>query len=403
MSGLATHLIHSGREHLNDLGVHALPLDRSTTYPISDLARAGISLNSLAHGAPSAPDAVYARLLNPTVARFENAIASLEDAPEAVAFASGMAAVTAVLFAAKTIGNHVIAIRPVYGGTDHLLTSGMLGIDVTFATEADFHLAIRPDTSLILLETPANPTLSLIDIEDVVSRAKGVAVLVDSTFATPVLQKPRLQGATLVLHSATKYIGGHGDTMGGVVAGDADWCARIRGVRVATGAVLEPRAAYDLHRGLQTLGVRVEAAQANAIKVARWLSKHEGVSAVHFPGMGEDDRGLIGRQMKGPGAMVAFEVAGGYFQAAKIVESVCLITAAVSLGSTDSLIQHPASLTHRVVDEEARNSCGIVPGLVRLSVGLEDAADLIADLAQALGIKTVSKAKSPQNCFTSAL
>lgn len=402
MSGLATELIHSGREHLNDLGVHALPLDRSTTYPISNLARAGVSLNALAHGEPTAPDAVYARLLNPTVARFESAIAALEDAPEAVAFSSGMAAVTACLFAAKTVGNHVIAIRPVYGGTDHLLTSGMLGLDVTFATEGDFHLAIRPDTSMILLETPANPTLSLIDIEDVVSRANGVAVLVDSTFATPVLQTPRQHGATLVLHSATKYIGGHGDAMGGVVAADSEWCARIRGVRVATGAVLEPRAAYDFHRGLQTLGVRVKAAQANAVKIADWLSNHEGVSAVHFPGM-DDTRGLVGRQMRGPGAMIAFEVAGGFFAASKLVESVGLITPAVSLGSTDSLIQHPASLTHRIVDEEARNACGIVPGLVRMSVGLEDSADLIADLAQALGVKTVSQAKSPQNGFTSAL
>lgn len=379
MSEFATQLIHSGRNDLHHLGVHALPLDMSTTYPIRDLDRAGVSLNSLAHGAKSAPDAVYQRLFNPTVDRFEQALAQLEELPEAVAFASGMAAITATLLAAKQVGNHIIAIRPLYGGTDHLLASGLLGLDVTFATAEDFHTAIRHDTSMIILETPANPTLTLVDIEAVVSRAKGVAVMVDSTFATPVLQKPARHGACLVLHSATKYIGGHGDAMGGIVAATSEWAQRVRGVRVATGAVLHPRAAYDLHRGLQTLGVRIESQQANAVKLATWLSGHPAVSRVHFP-----EGPLVGTQMRGPGAMVAFEVKGGYAMARRLVESVKVITPAVSLGSTDSLIQHPASLTHRVVAEDARNQTGIVDSLVRMSVGLEDVRDLIADLAQGL-------------------
>lgn len=378
-----TEFVHGGRDGLRSLGVHAAPIDLSTTYPITDLTRAGQSLDVLAHGESDAPDHVYMRLFNPTVARFEHAIAALERLPQAVAFASGMATITACLLAAKALGDHVIAVRPLYGGTDHLLASGLLGIEATFATAEDFHEHIRPETSLILLETPANPTLDLVNIADVVSRSKGIAVLVDSTFATPVLQQPAHLGATLVLHSATKYIGGHGDAMGGVVATDAEWAARIRGVRVATGAVLHPEAAYALHRGLQTLAVRMHAAQANAIRVARWLQTHPRVERVHFPGLSEQS-GLVGTQMRGPGAMVSFEVEGGFFAARRLVESVKLITPAVSLGSTDSLIQHPASLTHRVVDEDARHACGIVPALVRLSVGLERAEDLIEDLEQAL-------------------
>lgn len=385
MSEFSTKLIHAGREPLGALNAHALPLDRSTTYPITDLTRAGISLDALAHGDAHATDFVYQRLFNPTVGRFEDAMATLEEADGAVAFSSGMAAITACLLAAKSIGNHIVAIRPLYGGSDHLLTSGLLGLDVTFASVEDLKSAIRPDTALIMLETPANPTLDLVDIEDVVARAGDVAVLVDSTFATPVLQKPTRHGASLVLHSATKYIGGHGDVMGGVVAADHDWCARLRSVRVATGAVLEPRAAYDLHRGLQTLGIRVEAAQISAIKIARMLTRCANIKRVHYPGLGSDARGLIGRQMHGPGAMISFEVAD-FFEAKRIVESVRLITPAVSLGSTDTLIQHPASLTHRVVDEDVRNASGIVPGLIRLSVGLEDPNDIIKDLEHAFGL-----------------
>ncbi|MEZ4462431.1 MAG: PLP-dependent transferase [bacterium] len=384
MSEFPTQLIHAGREKLANLGVHALPLDRSTTYPIHDLTRAGASLDALAHGEAHAPDSVYQRLYNPTVGRFEDAMAALEGTEGAVAFATGMAAVTACILAAKDVGNHIVAIRPLYGGSDHLLSSGLLGVDVTFAEADDFHLAIRPDTAMVILETPANPTLDLVDIEDVVARAGDVAVLVDSTFATPVLQNPVRHGATLVLHSATKYIGGHGDVMGGVVAANEFWCTRLRGVRVATGALLEPRAAYDLHRGLQTLGVRMLAAQANAMRVAEMLAQHPAVNRVYYPSM-SDGQDLVAKQMRGPGAMVAFEVHGGYSAARRVVESVRLITPAVSLGSADSLIQHPASLTHRVVDEAARNAHGIVAGLVRMSVGLEDADDLIADLRQALG------------------
>lgn len=379
--------VHAGREDLAELGVHAPPLDFSTTNPIHDPAAAGASLEAMALGGTPQGSAVYARLHNPTVARFENALAQLEGAAHAVAFGSGMAALSAVLLAAQQLrGKHVVAVRPLYGGSDHLLASGLLGAEVSWAEPATISQHVRPDTALVIVETPANPTLDLIDIEDVVRQARGVPVLVDSTFATPVLQQPLRHGATLVLHSATKYLGGHGDVLAGVVAtSDEAWTAALRQVRVITGAVLHPLGGYLLHRGLQTLAIRVRTAQAGAREIARFLADHPAIESVHYPELpGGDPKGLLGRQMAGPGGMLAFVLKGGYPAAARLMQSVRLCTPAVSLGSVDTLIQHPASLTHRVVDPAARESHGITAGLVRISVGIEDPADIRADLARAL-------------------
>ena len=205
--------VHAGREDLSVLGVHALPLDLSSTYPLSDLVRGGESLELMAMGGQDKSNPVYSRLYNPTVGRFEEALAKLEGADEAVAFASGMAAMTACLLAAKQKGGHVVAVRPLYGGSDHLIASGLLGLDVTWAEPDGVHAALRSDTALVIVETPGNQTLALLDIEAVVAQACGVPVLVDSTFATPVLQNPLKLGASLVLHSATKFLGGHGDVL----------------------------------------------------------------------------------------------------------------------------------------------------------------------------------------------
>lgn len=381
----STRAVHAGRADLADLGVHALPLDLSTTYPFTDLDAATHSLDVLVEGRAEAPNPVYARLHNPTVARFENALAALEDAEAAVAFGSGMAALTAVLLAAKQDGEHVVGVRPIYGTSDHLVSSGLLGLDVTWTSADAVGEAIRPETSLVIIETPANPTLALVDIEAVVAQAGDVPVLVDSTFATPVLQRPLAHGATFALHSATKFLGGHGDVIAGVVATTEEWARRLRQVRVATGALLHPLGAYLLHRGLQTLALRVERAQATAQTLAECLTDHPAVEAVHYPGLpGGDPAGLLGRQMDGPGSLLAFEVTGGHEAAVRLLRNVRLATPAVSLGSADTLIQHPAGLTHRVVDPEARASSGISEGLIRLSVGLEAADDLWADLDRAL-------------------
>lgn len=382
-SGPRTTAVHAGRLDLAELGVHAPPLDLSSTYPLGDVDLAGTSYDSMASGErPTEGGPVYARLWNPTVARFESALATLEGTSDAVAFGSGMAALTAVLLACLRAGGpHVVAVRPLYGGTDHLLASGLLGTEVSWAEPTGIADAIRPETGLVICETPANPTLELVDISDVVAQAGGVPVLVDSTFATPVLQQPAAHGAALVLHSATKFLGGHGDVVGGVVTCEADWAARLRGVRAVTGALLHPLAAYLLQRGLPTLPLRVEAQQRTATEIAVWLSAHPAITAVHYPGLpGADPQGLLGKQQAGPGSVLAFDVVGGGPAARRVADSLQLITHAVSLGGIDSLLQHPASLTHRPVEAGARPH----ESLLRLSVGLEDAEDLIADLDNAL-------------------
>jgi methionine-gamma-lyase len=379
--------VHAGREDLASLGVHALPLDLSSTNPLPGIELGGMSYEVLATGGHpfEGGSHVYARLWNPTVARFEEALARLEHAEEAVAFSSGMAAVTAVILAMahESKHRHIVAVRPLYGGTDHLLASGLLDVETTYCAPDAVASAVRRDTALVVLETPANPTLDLVDIAAVVAAAGSVPVLVDNTFATPVLQRPLDLGASLSLHSATKYLGGHGDVVGGVVACDARTAAALRRTRAITGAIMHPLAAYLLHRGLATLPVRMRAQQAGARTVAEWLTTRPEVSRVHFPGFASSDPlGLVGTQQDGPGAMIAIELTEGFDAAAALTASVRLFTHAVSLGSVDSLIQHPAALTHRPVASEAKPS----DALVRLSIGLEDPADLIADLAQALTV-----------------
>ncbi len=385
MSRLETLGVHAGREDFRELGVHAPPLDLSTTYPIRDLAEGTASFDALVAGAATAANPIYARLHNPTVARFENALAQLEGTTDAVAFGSGMAAMSACLLAAGQRGKHVLAVRPLYGTNDHLLESGLLGISARWVEPKDVAGAITADTALVIIETPANPTLDLVDIAAVVKAAGTVPVLVDSTFATPVLQQPASLGATLVLHSATKFLGGYGDVIAGVVACDAEWSTALRQVRAATGGLLHPLGAYLLHRGLQTLSLRVLKAQDNARLLAERLAAHPAVTKVCYPGLGTvTNAHLVGTQMSGPGSLMAFEVHGGHAAASAVMAAVKLATPAVSLGSVDTLIQHPAGLTHRVVDAATQAQYGITPGLLRLSVGIEHVDDLWADLSQAL-------------------
>ncbi len=379
-----TRAVHAGRTDLSELGAHVPPIDLSTTYPLPDVERGGDSYEALTTGGTPIADGslVYARLWNPTVARFEHALAELEGTDDAVAFGSGMAALTACLLAARADGRgHVVAVRPLYGGSDHLLDSGLLGTEVTWATADGIAGAVRADTGLVIVETPGNPTLDLLDLDAIVAQAGTAAVVVDNTFATPVLQQPARHGAALVLHSATKFLGGHGDVVGGVIATDRAWAVRLRRIRAITGALLHPLGAYLLHRGLQTLPVRVRAQQAAAETVAAWLTTRPEVERVYYPGLaGADPDGIVGRQMAGPGAVLAFEVGGGASAAARVAASCTLVTHAVSLGGIDSLIQHPASLTHRPVVSDAKPGGGIL----RLSVGLEDPEDVCADLELAL-------------------
>lgn len=388
---LATALVHAGRDDLSAIGVHAPPLDRSTTYPVTDLEAGIASLDAMIEGGHPVGSSVYARAHNPTTARWEQAIAELEHTETAVAYSSGMAAITASLLAAGAPGRHVVAVRPLYGGTDHLLASGLFGIDVTWAPAKGVGDAIRDDTAMVMLETPSNPTLTLVDLDDVCAQAGEVPVLVDNTFATPVLQRPADHGVRWVVHSATKWLGGHGDVLAGVVATSEELAAPLRQLRIVMGGVLDPQAAWLLHRSLPTLALRVEAAQTNATELASRLAAHPAVSVVHHPSRpGADPDGLLGRQMRGPGGILAFELHGGFDAASRVMASVRTITSAVSLGSTDTLIEHPAGLTHRIVDADAQADTGITPGLLRLSTGIEDVEDLWDDLAQALSAADVT-------------
>ena len=378
--------VHAGRADFTRLCVHAPPIDLSTTYPIPDLDTGSASFDALIAGEPSAANPIYARLHNPTVARTESAIAALEGTQACVAYAAGMAALAAVLMARSRHGRHVLVVRPLYGTSAHLLGSGLCGVEAEFITDAGQLAArLRPDTALVVIETPSNPTLDLIDIRATVAAAGAVPVLVDSTFATPVLQRPAELGATYVWHSATKFLGGHGDVIAGVVCCDEAHAAELRTLRATTGALLHPLAAYLLHRGLPTLTLRVEAAQANARELASRLAAHPAVSRMFYPGLpGARGGHLVGTQMSGPGSLMSFDLRGGHDAAARAMARVKVMTAAVSLGSTDSLSQHPAGRTHRMVPEAARAAAGITPGLLRLSVGIEHVEDLWEDPAQAL-------------------
>ena len=400
-----TRAVHSARGHeprdpARELGQPHVPgIDLSTTYGFRTSSAAADSMEALIQGEAEAPNSIYARLHNPTVAGFERALADLEGADASVAFATGMAAITAVVMATAAPEDgvrrtHVVAVRPVYGGTDHLLTSGLIGSEVSWVAPDDVGEAIREDTGLVLLETPANPTLAMVDIRAVVARVRGaearighhVPVAVDSTFATPVLQNPIALGADMSVHSATKFLGGHGDVMGGAVATSETWAKALRQVRMITGGILHPLAGYLLHRGLQTLPVRVREQQANARVLAERLANHPAVSEVHFPGISGDplELRLLETQQRGPGSVLSFRVREGSDAARRVVEGLRLITRAVSLGSVDTLIQAPAHLTHRVVDAEDREASGVPEDLLRLSVGLESVEDLWEDLEQAL-------------------
>jgi methionine-gamma-lyase len=376
---LDTRAVHGGREDLAAMGLHAAPLDFSTSYPAHDSRAEAARLDAFAAGEIPDGRPIYGRLGNTTVARFEAAIADLEGCAAAVAFSSGMAALSACLLASVAQGRrNVVAVRPLYGTSDHLLSSGLLGTTVTWSSADELSEAIRPDTGLVIAETPANPTLVEYDIGRLAEAAAGVPLLVDNTFATPILQRPAEHGAGAVLHSATKFLGGHGDVMGGVITCGEGFARAIRQIRIVTGAIMHPFAGYMLLRGLATLPVRVRRAAATAVDLAQRLAAHPAVTRVFYPAL-EPDRPI--GQMQGGGSLVSFEVGG---DAHAVIASSKLITPAVSLGGVDTLIQHPASLTHRIVADDERRHSGISDRLLRLSVGLEDPNDLWRDLDRSL-------------------
>ena len=332
----------------------------------------------------------YGRYANPTVNAFEDAVAELEGAEAAIAFASGMGAVACVVMALCSPGDHIVAQRHIYSGTQVLLQGpcARFGIDVTFVDGREpgsFAAAVKPGrTMLVLAETPANPQLSLVDLDEL-GAIVGPFKVVDSTFATPALQQPLRHGVDLVLHSATKGIGGHNDATLGVVAGAKDLIDDIWRHAILHGATPSPYDALNGLRGLRTLPVRIARQCDSALKLARFLAEHPAVVQVNYPGLeSHPQHDLAKRQMSDFGSVLSFDLRGGLEAGRRLVEGVRLAQMAASLGGPETLVASPANSTHVALAPEELEAAGITPGLIRMSVGLEHADDLIADLAAAL-------------------
>lgn len=336
---------------------------------------------------------IYTRLGNPTHRMLEKTIAELEYGEDAVVFSSGMAAIASVVMHLTRAGQNIVSSHTIYGGT-HLLFRDSLpawGIEVREVDASDpdrFEKAIDSDTSLVYIETPANPTLSIIDIKQFaeIAHRKQLPLIVDNTFATPYFQNPISLGADIVVHSATKYLSGHGDTIAGVVVGKQELITPLRKRTLRDlGGSISPFDAWLVMRGIKTLAVRMERHQYNACKLAAFLENHPKVNWVRYPGLASHpEHELAKRQMRGFGAMIAFEVAGGRSGGIRLLNHLRLIRIAVSLGDCDSLIQHPASMTHSQYTERELIQAGITEGMIRFSVGIEHVDDLLNDLDQAL-------------------
>lgn len=385
--GFTTRAVHAGEHPDPTTGAVVPPVHLSTTFAFPS-AEAGAALF-----AGERPGYIYTRLGNPTVAVLEAKVADLEGGEAALATASGMAAIATVLLTLLGDGGHVVCTDALYSATYDLLARRLpaFGIRTTFVDATDpaaFARAITPETRLLYVETPGNPTLTLTDIAAVatVARQHGLPLVVDNTFATPYLQQPLALGADIVVHSATKYLGGHGDAVAGVIVGRRAFIAACREATLADfGGALSPLTAYLVLRGLPTLALRMERHCANAQRVAAYLSQHPKVAWVRYPGLpSHPQHALARRQMRGFGGMVCFELAGGLAAGRALLNAVRLCTLAVSLGDVRTLITHPASTTHHQVPAERRRAMGITDGLVRLSVGIEDPDDIVADLEQAL-------------------
>ncbi len=386
--GFDTRAVHAGK-HKNEFGSLAIPIYQTSTFEFENVDQGANRFSGKEGGY------IYGRLGNPTTTALEEKIAMLENAEAGVAFGSGMGAISSSIWVNVEQGAHIVAGSVLYGCTFALLSHGLtkFGVETDFVDMSDpenVRKALKPNTKIVYLETPANPSLRLADIEEISKIAHeipGCVVIVDNTFATPYIQRPIELGADIVVHSATKYLNGHGDVIAGLAVGTAEMMAKVRlvGLKDLTGSVLSPNDAFLIIRGMKTLGVRMDRHIDNAIKIADFLDKHPNVEKVYYPGLASfPQKALADKQMKKPGAMISFEVKGKVEGGKTVMDNVELCTLAVSLGDSETLIEHPASMTHSTYCEAELIEVGIAPGLVRLSVGLEDVDDIIADLDQAL-------------------
>jgi methionine-gamma-lyase len=391
VKGRHSKAIHGGLDPTKHMGAVSVPIYQSSTFAFPSAEEGA------ARFAGTSAGPIYTRLGNPTVAALEDCVAELEGGCGAVGTATGMGAATTTFLALLRHGDHVVGSHPLYGPTRALLEKqfARFGVTCTFVPATDtaaLRAAVRPETRLIFVETPANPTLDLVDLEAAVGLARetGAPLVVDNTFAGPHLQRPIERGADVVMHSMTKSLNGHADVVAGiVVARTPDLLATLRETSKAIGTTMDPHQAWLVLRGIRTLGMRVERAQENARTLAAWIERHPAVAWVRYPGLpSHPQHELARRQMDGPGSVISFELRGGVEAGRRLMDALKLIVLAVSLGGVESLIEHPASMTHSKASADELLRQGITAGLVRLSVGCEDVEDLRADLEQALAVVT---------------
>jgi len=383
----ATLCVHGSGGVDQATGAVSIPIYQSSTFAFES-ARAGAEIF-----AGEREGYVYTRIGNPTQAALEREIAFLEDGEAGLAFGSGMAAISSIILSLCKSGDNVVSSNTLYGGTHQFFMETLPRYDIE-VQEVDginldnFSDNINEKTRCIYIETPANPTLAIIDIKNCakIARKHNMPLIVDNTFPTPYFQRPLALGADIVVHSATKYIGGHGDTVAGLVVGKKEYLDELRGTILRDiGGIISPLNAWLLVRGLKTLAVRMERHEENALEVAKYLTLHPKVKQVWYPGLTTHPQyQLACEQMSGFGGIVSFELKGGRKAGEKLMNSVQLFTLAVSLGDVDSLIEHPGSMTHSTYSAEDLEKVGISEGFVRLSIGIEDRQDLIEDLSQAL-------------------
>ncbi|MDZ5472534.1 methionine gamma-lyase [Bacillus sp. 31A1R] len=382
-----TEMIHTGYDSKQFQGSLNPPLFQTSTFTFENAKQGERRFAGEEEGY------IYSRLGNPTVTMLEERMAALEKGEAALAFGSGMAAVSAILLALTKTGDHILCSQGVYGCTFGLLQLMKKKYNInhafsTMETEEDLLQAIQPETACIYVETPINPTMKLVDLEMIsrVAKSKGIPVVVDNTFCSPYLQNPIALGCDVVIHSATKYIGGHGDVIAGIAVGSKEFISEVAmTTQKDIGGIISPFDAWLLLRGLKTLAVRMDRHCDNAEKLATFLGNHTKVESVIYPGDEKNkDYEIMKKQMRKPGGLISFAIKGTKEDAQRFMDHLQLIKIAVSLGDAETLIQHPATMTHSVIPKEEREKMGISDTLIRLSVGLESWEDIRDDIEQAL-------------------
>jgi len=380
-----TEAVHGGKSLHKKNGPLSAPIYQTSTFEVTDM-------QEQVRATPT--DSFYTRYGNPTHTVAENAIARLEGTDAALLFSSGMAAITTSMLSLVKAGDHIVAQRDIYGGVTKFLSQWLpkLGVETTFVDTNDIEQherAIRPNTKLLHIESPTNPTVRVVDLEKIAALARkhGLISTIDSTFATPINCRPAEWGIDLVLHSGTKYFGGHSDLICGIATGRRDLIEQIHGTRTTLGCCMDPHAAFLLLRGIKTMAVRVERQNESALRIAEFLSQHPKVARVHYAMLKEHpDYAIARKYLAGAGCVVSFAVEGSGADACRVAEGLSLFALAPSLGGVDSLVTIPVLTSHAMIAPELRKKMGVTEQLIRLSVGIEHVEDLIGDLEKGLGV-----------------